>query len=148
MISRRLATLAVAEMLGTVTELPVGRGQKPQGEPPYYILYSVDASVDGAPFTDLNEDASLVWQVTSVSGPSTSVISSTGYLDQAELMADLARAAILERSPVTGLWVNSLTVPGYKVICRELETEPGGTSDPSDAIISYVQRFRLDWTPA
>jgi hypothetical protein len=39
-------------------------------------------------------------------------------------------------------------VPGAKVICRELDTEPGGTSDPSDAIMSYVQRFRFDLTAA
>ncbi|MFF7476680.1 hypothetical protein [Streptomyces sp. NPDC008092] len=148
MIGKLDASIAVATMLGEVTGLPVGRGQKPQGEPPYYILYSLDTNLSGAPFTDLNEDASLVWQVTSVSGPSSSVISSTGFLDQAELMADKARAAFLERNQVTGQWVNSLTVPGYKAMCRELEAEPGGTSDPSDAIISYVQRFRIDWTPA
>jgi hypothetical protein len=46
------------------------------------------------------------------------------------------------------LWVVALTVAGAKVMCRELETEPGGTSDPTDAIISYVQRFRFDLTPA
>ncbi|MGW2739125.1 hypothetical protein ACWC4D_33610 [Streptomyces sp. NPDC001288] len=148
MIKRLAATKAVAEMLATVTKMPVGRGQKPQGEPPYYLLYSVDASVSGAPFTDLNEDASLVWQVTSVSGPSSGVISSAGFLDQAEWMADAARTAFLARDPATGLWVNSLVVPDYKDICRELETEPGGTSDPTDGIISYVQRFRIDWTPA
>jgi hypothetical protein len=96
----------------------------------------------------LKEDASLVYQVTSVSGPSSSVISSTGYLDQAEWMADAARDAFLLRHPATGLWLHSLDIPGYRDICRELETEPGGTSDPADAIISYVQRFRIDLSPA
>ena len=148
MIGKVDASIAVATMLSETTGFPVGRGQKPQGEPPYYILYSLDTQLDGAPFTDLNEDASLVWQVTSVSGPSSSVISSTGFQDQTELMADKARKAFLERNPATGQWVNPLTVDGYRVMCRELETEPGGTSDPSDAIISYVQRFRIDWTPA
>ena len=148
MIEKRKATKAVADMLATVSKLPVGRGQKPQGDPPYYILYSLDTTLDGAPFTDLNEDASLVWQVTSVSGPDPAVISSAGFLDQAELMADIARKAFLERDPATRKWVNQLEVPGYRDMCRELETEPGGTSDPSDAIISYVQRFRIDWTPA
>jgi hypothetical protein len=147
-IQKCLATKAVAALLSTACGLPVGRGQKPQGEPPYYILYSLDTALSGAPFTDMNEDASLVWQVTSVSGPSSTVISSTGYLDQAELMADKARTALLERDPATRRWKNQLEVPGYRDMCRELETEPGGTSDPTDAIISYVQRFRIDWTPA
>ena len=148
MISKLDASIAVATMLGEVTGFPVGRGQKPQGEPPYYIVYSVDTSVSGAPFADLNEDASLVWQITSVSGPSTGVISSAGYLDQVELMADKARSAFLERNPITRQWTNPLAIDGYKAIGRSLDTEPGGTSDPSDAIISYVQRFRTDWTPA
>lgn len=148
MIEKLKATKAVAAMLATASGLPVGRGQKPQSEPPYYILYSLDATVSGAPFPDFNEDASLVWQVTSVSGPSSTTISSTGYQDQVEWMADKARKAFLERNPSTRQWVNTLTVPGYRDMCRELETEPGGTSDPTDAIISYVQRFRIDWTPA
>jgi hypothetical protein len=147
-IHKRIVSKAVAEMLATVTGMPVGRGQKPQGEPPYYLLYSLDTSVDGAPFPDLKEDASLVYQVTSVSGPSSSVISSAGFLDQAEWMADAARDAFLLRHPATGLWLHALDIPGHRDICRELETEPGGTSDPADAIISYVQRFRIDLSPA
>ncbi|MYW43050.1 hypothetical protein [Streptomyces sp. SID161] len=148
MIKRLAVTKAVAAMLADASQMPVGRGQKPKADPPYYLLYSVDTDLSGAPFTDLNEDASLVYQVTAVSGPSTSTASSAGYLDQAEWMADKAREAFLSRDPRTGDWVYPLTVPGYRVICRELETEPGGTSDPTDGIISYVQRFRLDWTPA
>ena len=149
MIEKHLATKAFADLLATASGLPVGRGQKPANtQPPYYILYSLDTQVSGAPFTDLSEDASLVWQITSVSGPNSAVISSAGYLDQAELMADKARKAVLERNPITRKWVNPLSVPGYRDMCRELETEPGATSDPTDAIISYVQRFRIDWTPA
>lgn len=147
MIQRLLVTKAVAAMLADASGMPVGRGQNPKAEPPYYLLYSVDTNLSGAPFTDLNEDASLVYQVTAVSGPASGVISSAGYLDQAEWMADKARDAFLGRDPVTGRWKHPLTVPGYRVMCRELETEPGGTSDPTDGIISYVQRFRLDWTP-
>lgn len=148
LIERLEVTLAVAAMLATASGFPVGRGQKPQDEPPYYLLYSAPMDLSGAPFTDLNEDASLVYQVTSVSGPSTAVISSAGYLDQVELMADRARTAFLGRDPITRRWINPLTVDGFRNIGRSLETEPGGTSDPSDAIISYVQRFRIDWTPA
>lgn len=148
MIRRLLVTRAVATMLADATGRPVGRGQMPKADPPYYIVDSVDTAVDGAPFPDEKEDASLVYQVTSVSGPSPQVISSTGFLDQAELMADDARNAFLRRDPATRKWAHPLDVPGYRDICRELETEPGATSDPADAIISYVQRFRIDLSPA
>jgi hypothetical protein len=35
-----------------------------------------------------------------------------------------------------------------KNTARAVEIEPGGTSDPNDAIINDVQRFRFDLTPA
>jgi hypothetical protein len=63
-------------------------------------------------------------------------------------MADKAREAFLARDPATGLWLHQITIPGVKNRSRSLETEPGGTNDPADAIIGYVQRFRLDLTPA
>lgn len=149
MISRLAATRAVAALLAEASGLPVGRGQKPKGaQPPYYLLYSVDTSLSGAPFSDLNEDATTVYQVTSVSGPDPTVISSAGLDDQAEWMADKAREAFLLRDPATGRWKYPLAIPGYKVMHRGLDTEPGGTSDPADGIISYVQRFKLAWTPA
>ncbi|NUS25027.1 MAG: hypothetical protein HOV92_12505 [Streptomyces sp.] len=148
MITRRTFTAALAGLLASQTGKPVGQGRMPQTKPPYYLLYSVDTTTFGAPFADDNEDASFVYQVTSVSGPDPDNPNSTGTLEQAEWLADKARTAILGRDPVTGQWTADLTLPGVKVMCRELETEPGGTSDPNDAIISYVQRFRFDLTPA
>jgi hypothetical protein len=145
-IDKLKVTQAVAELLQQATGLPVGLSHMPKAQPPYYVLYSVDTQLDGAPFSDLNEDMSVVYQITSVSGPDEKVISSTGTLEQAEFMADKARAAFLRRNPVTGRWETALEVTGARVMCRELETEPGGTSDPTDAIISYVQRFRFDLT--
>jgi hypothetical protein len=147
-IDRRKVTTALAALLTSETGKPVGLGRMPQADPPYYILYSVDTAVFGAPLADESEDISVVYQVTSVSGPNPTTQSSTGTLDQAEWLADKARTAILRRDPATGLWAAALTVAGAKVMCRELETEPGGTSDPTDGIISYVQRFRFDLTPA
>jgi hypothetical protein len=147
-IDRRKVTTALAALLTSETGKPVGIGVMPLADPPYYILYSVDTAVSGAPLADDNEDISLVYQITSVSGPDPTTISSTGSLAQAEWLADKARAAILRRDPATGLWAAALTVAAAKVMCRELETEPGGTSDPTDGIISYVQRFRFDLTPA
>lgn len=149
MIQRLPVTMALSALLASATGLPVGRGRKPESAiPPYYLLYAVPASVSGAPFSDLNEDATLVYQVVSVSGPDPSDPDSHGVADQAEWMADKARTAILGRDPVTGLWLNPLTITGAKVIARSLDTEPGGTNDPSDAIMSYVQRFRFDLTSA
>jgi hypothetical protein len=147
-IDKRKVTEALAALLTAETGKPVGLGHMPKADPPYYILIGVDTAVSGAPFADTSEDISIVYQITSVSGPDPTTISSTGSQAQAEWLADRARWAILRRDPTTGLWAAALTVPGAKVMCRELETEPGGTSDPTDGIISYVQRFRFDLTPA
>ncbi|MER8003024.1 hypothetical protein [Streptomyces sp. NPDC095613] len=149
MIARLPVTTALAELLAAATGTPVGRGRMPLGGAQhYYLLYAVDSTISGAPFADTHEDASYVYQVTSVSGPNPTVKGSAGTLDQVELMADRARAAILGRDPATGLWANPLTMPGVSVMCRDLDTEPGGTSDPADGIMTYVQRFKLDLTPA
>lgn len=155
MIARLPVSKALQTLLATATGMPVGRGRIPPGTapntlaaPPYYLLYLVDASVDGPPLADENPDASFVYQVTSVSGPDPAKPGSTGSIDQVEWMADKARAAILARDPATGLWLRTLTVPGVKNPDRSLETEPGESSDPADAIISYIQRFRFGLTPA
>lgn len=149
MIVRLPVTMALSALLASASGLPVGRGSKPtNANPPYYLLYALPAEVSGAPLADEHEDASFVYQVTSVSGPDPTKPDSRGVADQAEWMGDKARTAILGRDPVTGLWLHTLTIPGAKVIGRSLDTEPGGTNDPSDAIMSYVQRFRFDLTPA
>ncbi|MGV9891737.1 hypothetical protein [Streptomyces sp. NPDC003395] len=148
MIDRRTVTTALAALLTSATGKPVGQGRMPDAQPPYYLLYSVDTTVFGAPFADDNEDLSVVYQLTSVSGPDPARPGSTGSLEQAEWLADKARRAILGRDPGTGQWTSPLALPGVRVMCRELETEPGGTNDPADGIISYVQRFRFDLTPA
>lgn len=149
MIDRLPVTMALSTLLASATSLPVGRGSKPtNANPPYYLLYSIPAELSGAPLSDENEDASFVYQVTSVSGPDPVKPESRGVSDQSEWMADKARKAFLGRDPATGLWLRTLTVPGAKVIARTLDVEAGGTNDPADAIMSYVQRFRFDLTPA
>jgi hypothetical protein len=155
MIERRLVTAQVAAVLSAASGgKPVGRGRLPRAEdgvtpvePPYYVLYSLDSLFDGAPLADENEDAHLVYQVTSVSGPTTAVPQSGGDEDQVEWLADKARTGILGRDPSTGLWLHAMTVPGWKCMGRSPDIEPGAVSDPADGIITYVQRFRLDWTP-
>lgn len=149
MISRGPVTMALSALLTSATGKPVGRGAKPLNTaPPYSLLYPLDTHLSGAPLADEHEDISLVYQVTHVSGPDPNKPNSYGSLDQVEWMADKTRTAFLGRDPVTGLWLNTITVPGAKVKARGLDIEPGGTNDPGDAIISYVQRFRFDLTPA
>ncbi|MEU5490241.1 MULTISPECIES: hypothetical protein [Streptomyces] len=147
MIARLPVTTALSALLASATSLPVGRGNKPAGaNPPYYLLYALPTELSGALLADEHEDVSFVYQVTSVSGPDPSKPDSRGVADQAEWMADKARTAILGRDPVTGLWLRTLTIPGAKVTARSLDVEAGATNDPADAIMSYVQRFRLDLT--
>jgi hypothetical protein len=154
MLERRLVTDQVAEILTAASGKPVGRARIPTAadgvtpvEPPYYLLYAMDAAVDGAPFADESEDATVVYQVTSVSGPDPDVPNSTGDQSQAEWLADKARTGLLGRNPATGAWLHPLTVPGYQCMGRGLDTEPGAVATPGDGIISYVQRFRFDLTP-
>lgn len=152
MILKRLVTDWVETTLAAASGMPVGRGRAPASgkAPPYYLLYSVDTSVSGAPFADLNEQASAVYQITSVSGPDPTIAQSTADLDQLEWMADKARTTFLGRDPATGLWLHPMTVPGTSCMTRSLDVEwgavPGGTSEQEAAIMTYVQRFRFNLT--
>ncbi|MFD3336055.1 hypothetical protein ACFWV1_25925 [Streptomyces sp. NPDC058700] len=149
MIDELPVSIAVANLLATVSGMKVGRGARPPGaEPPYYLLDTISTTLSGAPLADENEDLSVVYQVTAVSGPATSAPGSYGTADQTKWMADKARRAFLARDPVTGKWLHTLTISGARVMGRSLDIEPGGSSDPADAIISNVQRFRFDLTPA
>ncbi|MGW5003236.1 hypothetical protein ACWEP8_36910 [Streptomyces hydrogenans] len=149
MIDRLPVTKAVAATLATASGKPVGRGSIPLGaEPPYYLLTVVSTTPGGAPLADENEDLSIVYQVTAVTGPAPSTAGSYAVADQAEWLADKARRAFLARDPDTGQWLHPITVVGARVIGRSLDTEPGGSRDDSDAIIDNVQRFRLDLTSA
>ncbi|MEU9014245.1 hypothetical protein AB0D12_31650 [Streptomyces sp. NPDC048479] len=149
MIDRLPVTMALSAMLATASGMPVGRGRRPTGaEPPYYLLYAMPVTLSGPPLEDENADASLIYQVTSVSGPTTELPDSYGTQDQAEWMGDKARQVFLGRDPGTGLWLYPLSVTGARNTARSLDIEAGAMNDPADAIISYVQRFRFDLTPA
>lgn len=149
MIERREVTQAVAALLAAGSGKPVGRGAiPPGGEPPYYLLVAISTTLSGPPLADENPDMSVVYQVTAVTGPAASTPGSYAVADQAEWMADKARTVLLGRDPATGQWLHPLTIPGARVYARSLDTEPGGSTDTSDAIINNVQRFRFDLTPA
>lgn len=154
MIEKRLVTNWLVETLAEASEMPVGRGRQPADgkPPPFYLVYSVDTSVGGAPLADRNEDASFVYQITSVSGPDADTAQSTATQEQLEWMADKARTVILGRDTGTGLWLNPMVIGGISCMARSLEVEwggqPGGTSEQEAAIMTYVQRFRFALTPA
>lgn len=149
MIDRRPVTNAVLTMLADASKLPVGRGRIPTNPGlHYYVLYPLPVTVSGPPLADENEDLTVVYQVTSVSLPDPSKPGTSGSAEQVEWMADKARAAFLARNPISGRWLHELNVAGAAVMCRELDTEPGGSNDPGDAIMSYVQRFKVTLTPA
>lgn len=142
MIKTRVFTNGLLEMLATGSGKPVGKGRRPDGNPSeYYILDRVDRQTDGAPYTDLNEDATLVYQVTSVSGPDPGDPDSYGTQDQLEWMEDKVREVILGRNPATRAWLHPLAPSGIRVMARMPEVEAGGTPDATDGIMSSYSRF-------
>ncbi len=142
MIPSRVFTDALITTLATASGEIVGHGRQPDGNPSrYYILHRVARQTSGAPFSDLNEDATLVYQVTSVSGPDSDAPASFGVQSQLEWMEDKAREVFLGRDPVTRLWLHDITAPGIKVMGRRPGAEPGGTPDATDGIMSSYSRF-------
>lgn len=145
MIDSRVFTKALAAALAAGTGKPVGRGRRPDGNPDhYYILYRVDRDTGGAYFTDLNEDATLTYQVTCVSAKNVGLPDSFGTQDQLEWLEDKAREVILGRHPVTRVWLHDISVPGIRVLARRADVEAGGTPDPTDGIMSSASRFAFD----
>lgn len=153
MIERRLVTIALRDLIETATGKRCGLVTVPlEGTstvpPPFYVLTPVSNTVHGAPMADMSEDATLVYQVTCVSGPVPGDPSSRGGVDQAEWLADKARTAILGRDLGSRQWLHPLTVAGARCIARRPEIEPGATNLPGDATITYVIRFVFDLTTA
>jgi len=147
MIRTRPFTDALAAALATASGKPVGKGRRPDGNPTnYYILWRIDRQTSGAPFSDLNEDATLVYQVTSVSAPDPTDPGSYGTQSQLEWLEDKAREVILGRNPATGGWLHDIQADGIKVMARRADVEAGGTPDPPDGIMSSASRFAFDLT--
>ncbi|MDX2999139.1 hypothetical protein [Streptomyces scabiei] len=145
MIDSRVFTNALIDLLATASGKEVGRGRHPDGQPThYYIVYRVDRQTTGAPLSDLNEDATLVYQVTCVSGPDPDDPDSYGTQAQLEWLEDTARKIILGRVPGTRQWLHALNPPGIRVMSRRSDVEPGGTPDPTDGIMSSASRFAFD----
>jgi hypothetical protein len=143
-IDTRTVTDSLTELLATATEQAVGKGRRPDNAARlahYYIVYFITRTTTGAPFSDLNEDAELTYQVTSVSGPDPDDPTSFGTQNQLQWLDDAARRAVLGRNPATGAWLHPMTIPGARVTGRRAAGEQGESPDPGDAIMSSAQRF-------
>ena len=147
MIRSRPFTDALAAALEAGSGKPVGKGRHPEGQPDnYYVLWRIDRTTSGAPFSDLNEDATLIYQVTCVSAPDPADPDSFGVQSQLEWLEDKAREVILGRDPVTRTWLHDINAPGIRIMARRPDIEAGGTSDPADGIMSSASRFAFDLT--
>lgn len=147
MIDTHPVTKALVALLEEDTGRSVGEGSKPEGDPShYYIVYFITRTTSGAPFSDLNEDAELTYQITSVSGPEPDDPDSYGTQDQTQWMDDKARRAVLGRDPSTRQWINPLSIPGGRVIARREAGGAGETPDATDAIMSSAPRFTFTVT--
>jgi hypothetical protein len=127
----------------------VGEGKVPDGDPTeYYILHFIDRQTSGAPFSDLHEDCSIVYQVDCISARDLTDPDSYGTQDQMEWLGDKAREVLIGRDPGTRRWLHDLTVPDARVIARAPDAEAGGTPDAADGIMSSASRYRFDLTSA
>jgi hypothetical protein len=149
-IPRQAITKAVAQLLATVTGKPVGQLTVPINPatgkaypPPYTLLYPLDHDTDDGTLADRHNTAASTYQATFVSGPDPAKPDSRGTVEQVEWLADKARTGVLSRAAdgAPG-YLNPLTVAGAVCYRREA-TEVGATSDPNDAIITSVIRFRF-----
>lgn len=149
MIENRVVTNALRTLLETASGKPVGRGAIPPGSPDhYYILDRIARNTSGAPYSDLNEDATLIYQVTCVSARNLADPDSYGTQDQMEWLEDKAREVFIGRDPVTRRWLHPLTIPGARVLARRPDVEAGGTPDAVDGIMSSASRYAFDLTAA
>ncbi|MFJ3043604.1 hypothetical protein [Streptomyces tendae] len=149
MIQRLPVTQGIQTLLASLTGKPVGLRSVPLDSsgspvpPPYTILYPLDRTDDTQTLADNQTAAVLDYQATFVSGPTPGVPNSRGGDEQAQWMAD--RGWKVVDRPANGApgYTHPLNV-GAGVNCWRREArEAGGTSDPGDAIITSVIRYRL-----
>lgn len=149
MIDRRPVTTAVQSLLATLTGKPVGVTTVPLDPatnepypPPYTLLYPLDHSSDDGTLADRHGAAVSDYQATFVSGPTPGQPDSQGTVEQAQWLADKGRKVIERPTDGSPGYQHPLNIPGINCYRREAR-EAGGTSDPGDAIITSVIRFRF-----
>lgn len=136
--ARRKLNTAVLALLRTATgrplemvRAPFKNGDVEQVEDvPYGILYPIPGGgFSGSPLYHPDEDASFVYQVTSVGLRD----------DQAEWMADKVREAMLGRDD-QGSFVHEMTVEDLVIVSREPTGPPGGLVR-NDMLFSVVDSY-------
>lgn len=149
MIARGPVTKGVAQLLALVTERPVGVRTAPIDPttgrpypPPYTLLDPLDRVSDDRTLADRHTTAVCDYQATYVSGPTPGVPDSRGGDEQAQWMSDRGWKVIERRTDGAPGYQYPLTIPGVHCDRREAK-EAGGTSDPSDAIMTSVIRYRF-----
>lgn len=149
MIQRGPVTKAVQALLASLTGKPVGVRTAPINPatgtpylPPYTLLYPLDHASDDDTLTDRHTTAVSDYQATFVSGPREGQADSRGTDEQAQWLADRGRKVIERPADGSPGYTHPLNIPGVTCYRREAR-EAGGTSDPNDAIITSVIRFRL-----
>ncbi|MFM9373274.1 hypothetical protein [Streptomyces sp. Da 82-17] len=149
MIERRLVTAGLKTLLTELTGRPVGVRTTPldtEGRPvppPYTLLYPLDHRTDDGTLADGHRTAVSDYQATFVSGPVPGAPDSRGGDEQAQWLADRGRRLVARPTDGSGGYAHPLNCgPGVGCYRRDA-AEAGGTSEPNDAIITTVIRFRL-----
>ena len=148
MIDRLPVTAGVKALLETLTGKPVGVRTVPLDAdghpvpPPYTLLYPLDHYSDDGTLADRHTAAMSEYQATFVSGPVPGTPDSRGGDEQAQWLADRGRQIIARPDDGSPGYKHPLTIDGVGCYRREA-VEAGGTSQPEDAIITSVIRFRF-----
>lgn len=131
---------AVISMLRAQQAFPVGDGEPPDDEVPYYIVYPIEGGgYFGPPLTNPEADAAVVLQVNSVGR----------RRDQAQRLGTIARNLVLGRQ-ASGAFQNAITGSTFVVAHRRPDGGPAGTDysgRPPDRLFTARERYVLHVTP-
>lgn len=149
MIPRLPVTLGFQALLATLTGRPVGLRTVPLDdlgnpvEPPYTVLDPLDRTDATASLADNQTAAVADYQATFVSGPTPGRPDTRGGDEQVQWLTDRGWKVVERPADGSPGYLHPLNVgPGVACWHREAR-EAGGTSDPNDAIITSVIRYRL-----
>lgn len=141
MVPQEDVVTALVAMLEATLPHPVGDGQPPDGDPPYYIVYVLPGlGYTGPPLSAPDEDARMVVQVTSVGS----------RRDQAMRLASLARDAMLGRDG-SGSFQTSIAGGTFVVVGRWPD---GGSAEvdyegnPPNRLFTARDRYGLHVSPS
>lgn len=138
-VERELLTKAILAALRTIPGLSAEVGRVPDPPPgqeapelPYAILYPLDSDGFGGPPTDLEADAALDYQTTTVARTA----------EHLEFNADWIRRTLLARNSATGAYVTAIAPAGLTVMLRE-GLGVGGFDSDDPSVLQLPERFRF-----